>query len=27
VAEALQSTDPLPRLDEESLLVGRVLIY
>ena len=27
VAEALESTDPLPRLGEESLLVGRTLIY
>jgi predicted ATPase/DNA-binding XRE family transcriptional regulator len=27
VAEALESGDPLPRLDEESLLVGRTLIY
>jgi hypothetical protein len=27
VAEALESGDPLPRLAEESLLVGRTLIY
>jgi hypothetical protein len=27
VAEALESAEPLPRLDDQSLLVGRTLIY